>query len=210
MVGRHPTSSHREKSSDVSPRSSSGEEGCLGNWAGFISSWNLCGHGRRQNQSIRAVIIGKLKWIISAYSIRFGTENSTSAFLFLLIILSSVCFMSWIKEWFRCSSQMFLRRTSQKSRRTTAAGNTQHCRENTDGQTIKQSDQLTTELVLNTCDKLPQQLPLLNSEINDSTSKYPPPPPYIYKTCTVAHIVQTTIWLGEKLTGSVSQSMLFL
>lgn len=53
-------------------------------------------------------------------------RNPTSAFLFLLIILSSVCFMSRIKEWFRCSSQRFLRRTSQESRRTTAAGNTQH------------------------------------------------------------------------------------
>lgn len=53
----------------------------------------------------------------------------TSVFLFLFIILSSVCFRSRIKEWFRCSSQRFPRSTCQDSRRTTAAGNTQHCRE---------------------------------------------------------------------------------
>ncbi len=56
-------------------------------------------------------------------------ETPTSVFLFLLIILSSVSFRSRIKEWFRCSSQRFRRSTCQESRRTTAAGNTQHCRE---------------------------------------------------------------------------------
>lgn len=143
MEGMHPTLSHREKSSDVSPRSSSGEEGCLGNWAGSISSWNLCGHGRRQNhahnlEGLGTLIIGKWMLVISTYFIRFGKENPTSAFLFLLIILSSVCFISRIKEWFRCSSQRFLRRTSQESRRTTAAGNTQHYGANT-GQTNRKT-----------------------------------------------------------------------
>lgn len=136
MEGMHPTLSHREKSSDVRLRSSSGEEGCLGNWAGSISSWNLCGHGSRQSHAhnpgaLGALTSGHWKWFISTYLMRFGKESPTSAFLFLLIILSSVCLISRIKEWFRCSSQRFLRRTSQESRRTTAAGNTQHCGENT-------------------------------------------------------------------------------
>ena len=136
MEGMHPTLSHREKSSDVSLRSSSGEEGCLGNWAGSISSWNLCGHEKRQNhthhpEGLGAQTVGKWKWAISTYFIIFGKEHPTSAFLFLLIILSSVCFISRIREWFRCSSHRFRRRTSQESRRTTAAGNTQHCGKNT-------------------------------------------------------------------------------
>lgn len=42
MEGRHPTLSHRVKSSDVRLRSSSGEEACLENWARSVSSWNLC------------------------------------------------------------------------------------------------------------------------------------------------------------------------
>lgn len=55
--------------------------------------------------------------------------NPTAVFLFLLMILSSVCFRSRIKEWFKWSSQRFLRSTCQESWRTTAAGNMQHCRE---------------------------------------------------------------------------------
>lgn len=129
MEGRHPTSSHREKSSDVSLRSSSGEEGCLGNWAGSVSSWNLCGRGGRRNHKHNQEELPNAHyWQVKATP-RPMRRNPTSAFLFLLIILSSVCFISRIREWFRCSSQRFLRRTSQESRRTTAAGNTQHCRE---------------------------------------------------------------------------------
>lgn len=63
------------------------------------------------------------------YGTTFGKGKPTPGYLFLLIIWSSVCFMSRIREWFRCSSQRFLRRISQESRRTTAAGNTQHCGE---------------------------------------------------------------------------------
>lgn len=76
----------------------------------------------------------------------------TSMFLFLLIILSSVRVSSTTREWFKCSSQRFVRSTCQESWRTYAAGNTQHCEE-------KQSNTITPKLGLarKTHDKSPQE-----------------------------------------------------
>lgn len=161
MEGRHPTLSHRVKSSDVRLRSSSGEEACLENWARSVSSWNLCAkeagkkvcksrgfHRIYRSTALINVFVHKLhlkhlskhsfdlKLILTVKQnktlvIRFiWKENPTSVFMFLFIILSSVCFRSRINEWFRCSSQRFLRSTCHESWRTTAAGKTQHCREN--------------------------------------------------------------------------------
>lgn len=145
--------------------------------------------------------------------------------MFLSIIKPSVFLTSSIKDWFRCSCQRFLSRTSQESLRTTAAGNTQHCSEN-----VGQHTQ-----------------PELNSDMHGTTIKLPQEPhQWLFYKLDLRYgylfpnweFTRPTRWLERKfwneclqcqkeiqidsklnvtwflsageLTGSVSQSMLFV